>query len=146
MEQVLPETSFGYRPLQVLVRGGHQTDVRGVFPGGADRFVASFLQGTQQEHLCPGRKVTDLIQEQRAPISRLEQPAPVTVGSGERPLAVPKKFRFGKIAGNGSAVHRDKRLVPTVALFMQFAGDMLLSRTGGSSNEHGNVGTCHQPH
>lgn len=68
------------------------------------------------------------------------------VGSGERPLAVPKKFRFGKIAGNGSAVHRDKRLVPTVALFMQFAGDMLLSRTGGSPNEHGNVGTCHQPH
>lgn len=35
-------------------------------------------------------KVADLIQEQRTPISRLEQSAPVTVGSGERPLAVPK--------------------------------------------------------
>ena len=46
VEQVLPETSFGYRPLQVLVRGGHQTDVKGVFLGGADGLVASFLQGT----------------------------------------------------------------------------------------------------
>lgn len=91
-------------------------------------------------------KVADLVKEQRAPVSHLKQPVPVTVGTGERPLAVSEKFGFGKVTRDGPAVHRDKGLVPTVALFMQLAGDMLLPRTGGSPNEHGNVGTCHQPH
>ena len=43
MEQVLPETPFGYRPLQVFIRGGYQTDIKGVFPGRADGLIASFL-------------------------------------------------------------------------------------------------------
>ena len=63
MEQVFPETPFGYRLLQVLIGSGYQTDVRLNLLFTAYGAVAFFLQGTQQCPLYLGIQIAHLVQK-----------------------------------------------------------------------------------
>ena len=144
MEQILPETSFRYGFLQILVCGSQKTDVKTAFFHGADRLVTFFLQGTKQEHLRLVGEVAYLVKKKCSAISLLKQACLVTDCTGKRTFPVTEEFRRGKFFGYGSAINRYIRPVLSTALFMQFPRYVFLACTGSSAQKDGYVGSRNQ--
>ncbi|CCO23868.1 protein of unknown function [Maridesulfovibrio hydrothermalis AM13 = DSM 14728] len=58
---------------------------------------------------------------------------------GKSPLLVPEKFRLKQIFRNSSAIHRDKRLILTIAIVMKRPYKQLLPCAGFPGYQHGTV-------
>src|SRR6266705_2068268 len=70
-EQVLPEAALANFLLEILVRGGNQTDIDGNRPPAADPFDFPFLEDAQQFGLGSEAEVTDLVEKQGSTVCRL---------------------------------------------------------------------------
>jgi hypothetical protein len=99
VEQVLPECPGGNHRGQILVAGAHDAHIHAVFLAGADLAHAAFLQRAQQLHLHRQRQVRDLIEQQRAAIGGLEEPAALGVGPSKGALTWPKNSASISVSG-----------------------------------------------
>ena len=105
--QVLPKSLLGDGSPQVVIRGGNDAHIH--FAGGQRSHSLHFLtlEHAQQLGLSGERHVSDLVQEQRASVSILEQARLVVRGAGERTLHVPKQLALEQRFHNRRAVEHD---------------------------------------
>src|SRR5438874_13596588 len=66
VKQVAPERARGDGSLQVAVRGSNHPNISSDRSSRTDTFKLAFLQNTQEGDLGLGRKLSDLIEEDRA--------------------------------------------------------------------------------
>ena len=127
MEQVLPETSFGYRLLQVLIGSGYQTDVRLNLLFTAYGAVAFFLQGTQQCPLYLGIQIAHLVQKQCPMVGGGKHARLVFRRSGKGTLHMTEQFRCRQFLRKYPAIHCDERCIRPTAQHMYLPGHILLA-------------------
>jgi hypothetical protein len=84
------------------------------------------LDRAQQLHLHRQRQIGNLVEEQRAPVGRLEEAVAVLLGAGERALAVAEELRLHQVFRNRAAVDGDEGLRgPPAGLVHQPRGQLL---------------------
>ena len=86
------------------------------------------------------REVADLVEEQAAPVRRLEPPDPLSGGAGERAFGVAEQFGFEQGLAGRAEVDRDHRLVGTARQAMDLARDDFLARAVLAEDQHIGVG------
>jgi len=67
------------------------------------------LEHPQQCHLCIGRQLADLVQEDRSAVCQFEPTEPPLDGTGERPLLMTEEFRGDQVSRNRRAIHGHER-------------------------------------
>ena len=127
MEQVFPETPFGYRLLQVLIGSGYQTDVRLNLLFTAYGAVAFFLQGTQQCPLYLGIQIAHLVQKQCPMVGGGKHARLVFRRSGKGTLHITEQFRCRQFLREYATVHRNERCVSSSAQRMYLSGHILFA-------------------
>ena len=116
VQQVLPETLFIDRRLQILVGGGDDADIETTVSSVTYRTVSPFLYGAQKHPLGFRCKVAHLVQEQRAAFRLMEITFLGTVRTRECASDVSEESRRRKFFGERTAVHSHKRLSCPLAL------------------------------
>ena len=91
------------------------------------RTTAPLVQHAEQLHLCCGRQLPDLVEEQRSAVRRHEVTGPRAVGAGERPLLVAEQLRLDQLGRQRAAIDRDEGALPTRARTMDGAGHQFLA-------------------
>ena len=76
----------------------------------------TLLQHAKQFRLQGGAQLSDLIQQQRAPVGRAEVPQPVLGGPGERPLDVTEQLAVRQGTGDRRTIHRDEPVPGTLGV------------------------------
>src|SRR5690606_33171240 len=91
-------------------------------------------------HLHVGRKLSDLVQEERTRIRFHEFAGVLLRGAGEGPALVAKQDAFNEIVRNSAAIHRDERLAAPCAFALDGARDQFLADAGLTLDEDRYVG------
>src|SRR5207248_3816829 len=102
--QVLAKSTFSNFLCQILVHRGDDLDVHGARARLADSLDLSVLQRAEYLALGRQRKIGDLVQEQNAAVSHLEQSLPRFVRIGESTLRVAEEFRAHELVRERGAV------------------------------------------
>src|SRR5207244_13601331 len=129
LEQSLPDPPRGHLRLEIAVGRRYDARVHGDRAIAAQSADLSLLDHPQQLRLRGERQLTDLVQEQRAPCSRLERTLAEHVRTGEGAALVPDQLVFDQALRKRAAVQGDERNVGTGAEAMQLPGYELLSRS-----------------
>ena len=127
--------------LQIAVRGYQQPEIQLNAPGAGQPLNGLFLNELQKLRLDMVRKLTDLVQKQRAVVSQLDF-ADLAAGgrAGERALFVAEQLRLDEVFMEHGAVDLDKGAVGPAAHIMNRLGDGALTHAGLAGDE--NVGLC----
>ncbi len=138
-QQVAAETALGHHGVQIMIGRDDHTHVHLDFRLTADRTHLPLLQHAQQFRLQARTDVPDLVEKKRAAVRPLKQPAHVCGGAGERALYMTEQLRIEQFLRQGTAVDRNERTACAPAGGMDGTGDHLLTGSGLSGDEHGNV-------
>ena len=84
---------------EVAVGGGDHADVHRAAPVLADAADLAFLQHPQQFDLHARRDLADLVEQERAPVRRLEQSGAVLRRPGEGARDVAKELGLERVSG-----------------------------------------------
>jgi hypothetical protein len=87
----------------------------------------------------------DLIQEERPPASRLEQPRFVAHRTGKRTAHMSEQLRLQQRFGQRGAVDRDERASGSLALVMDQPNEEFLASAALAVNENRRVQRCDTP-
>ncbi len=109
-------------------------------PGVAERPDLLVLERAQQLHLERGRRVPDLVEQDRAAVCMLEEPALVAVRPGEGALAVAEELALEQRVGQRPAVDRDEEVPAARALLVDRAGHELLAGARLAQDQRREVG------
>src|SRR5262249_10150319 len=90
--EVLAKAAFGDLLGEVLVGGGNDPDVDIDLFGTAEGADFAFLENAVELHLHGEAHVADLVHEERAAVSGLEETLAVFIGAGEGSLHVTEKL------------------------------------------------------
>ena len=96
---------------EVAIRRGHDPHIDGDRRRRPDAFERALLQRAQQLHLHRMVELTDLVEEERAAIGRLEAPFAPFGGTRERALLVPEKLALDQLRRNRAAIDGDEGLL-----------------------------------
>ena len=108
-------------------------------PGFPDAAVLALLERAEQQRLPPRRKLAHLVEEQGAPVRRLEQPRTGGVGAGEGAARVAEELRLQQAVGNRGAVHRHQRPRSPGAPVVEKAGQEFLPGAGLPLDQHRHI-------
>src|SRR5687768_11848718 len=97
-EEILAEAAVGDGALEIVIRRGEDANVHRNGLASTHALDLLRLDGPQQLRLRLRAEVTDLIQEQRAPMSELEPPDAPVGGSGERPSFMSEHLALDEVA------------------------------------------------
>ena len=109
-EQVLAETPRGDLALEVAVGRGDDAHVDLDRLGRPDAPDLALLQDAQELNLHLRADLADLVEEQRAALGLLEEPALRRAGPRERAALVAEELALQDGLGQGAAVDRDEGL------------------------------------
>ena len=98
---------------------------------------AALLQHAKQRDLRLGRDVADLVEEDGAAVSVLEEPALARLGPGESPALVAEELAEEQRLDQGRAVDLDDGTIGPVAGTVQCVGHQLLAGAALARDEHG---------
>src|SRR5213076_424485 len=112
----------------ILIRGGDDADVDGLFVLAADAAERALLQDAQQLHLRRRRHLRDFVEEQRAVVRQLEAALTALDGAGEGALLVPEQLAFEQRVGNRRAVDRHVGEIRAGTQFVNRLRDELFAR------------------
>ena len=118
------------------MRGTQQTDIHRGRLLVADAGDTALLQGTQQLGLHAERHIADFIEEKRASVGLLEQPAPTPQRAGECAFFVAKQFRLEQGFRQRAAVDGHKRTFGATKI-VDRPGDALLAHAGLTRDQDG---------
>ncbi len=90
--------------LQRLIGGGNHLDIDIDLAIAAQPVVRCAVQNAQQLDLQFGVELTDLIQQDRAPVGQLEQPFFAALGAAEGALLISEKLAFEQVFRDGRAI------------------------------------------
>ena len=121
---------------QIAVRGRNNAHIYLDGRSSANFVKLSFLQDAQQFNLKVQGHRRDLVEEESPVICLLKSSNPVLVSACESPLYVAEKLVFQQRAGNGPAVHADKRQVFSRSIVMNSSGNQLFPGSGLSTDEN----------
>ena len=116
-DHVEPVIQVGAEPVggdlggQVLVGRRQQPGLERDRPGRPDRQDFLVLDRPQQLGLGRPRQLADLVEEDRAPAGRDEQPGVVAIGPGEGAADVAEELVLQQVVGDRRAVDRQEHLV-----------------------------------
>ena len=102
--EVLAELMDAHRGLEVAVGGGDQAHVGVDDLLAADAGELAVLQHVEQLGLQPQRHLADLVQEERALVSRFELAWLLPIGARKRALLVTEELGFQQLAGQRGAI------------------------------------------
>ena len=106
--EVVAEPAGVHLGRKVAVRRGDDLALEGEGLGVAHPLESPRLEHTEQLHLDRRVELADLIEEDRAMLPALLQPAfPVLVGRRERPLDVSEQLRLDQGRGQGGEIERN---------------------------------------
>ena len=125
--KVLAKTLFLDHLQQVAVRRRDDADVDVDLLDAADAADLFFLKRAQDLCLQRDIELADLIQEQRAVVRDLEQALFLGDRPGKRSFFVTEQLGFEQVLVDRGAVYGLKHLVRAQAVFVDRAGDQLLS-------------------
>src|SRR5947207_7518558 len=91
-----------------VCRGNH-TYVGMYGPVAADTLELPFLKDPEQRDLHLRRQFSDLVQEDRSPVRRLESPDPLLQRAGKRTLLMTEQFARDKFLRQRRTIHFDER-------------------------------------
>ena len=106
--EILAESAIAYGGREVGVGGRDDEDVNRVRPGAAEPPHLVTLEHGEQLPLQLHGQESDLVEEERAHIGRLDQPDPGLPGVGEGPALEAEQLRFDERGRNGCAVQIDE--------------------------------------
>src|SRR5512140_3182770 len=115
--------------LQVLVRCGDDPDVYPAGRGRTNPLKLAILQDTKELHLRGQRQLADLVQKDRAAVSKLKIPLTLVGRAGKGAPLMTEQLAFNDSFGNRSAVHSDERFLVPRARRMDGLGDHFLAHT-----------------
>jgi hypothetical protein len=129
--------------LQVAGAGGHHAHLGLAVVRLAQPSVRRLLQHPKELHLEPEGQVGYLVEEERAAVGLLEEPALVGVGVGEGALLVPKQLALDEVFGNRPAVDRDEGLRRAGRAVVDGPRHQLLADARLARDEHGGLEVGH---
>ena len=138
--QVLAELAARDRLAQVSVRRRHDAHVHVDQRGRAHAPHLSLLDGAQQLRLQRGRDVADLVEEERAPVGRLDQSGLGPDGTRERALLVTEQLGLEQRLGKRRAIDGHERAGDAGAVRVDGASDQLLAGPRLAADEDVGVG------
>ncbi len=144
--EVFAKLLVRHRFQQVLVGGGDHPHVHLALTRVADRLDHPFLQGAQDLGLQRQGHIPHFVEKQRALVGLHKAPYPVGHGAGKRALAMAEHFAFQQAFGDRRAVDRHKRLVCTVAMLVNGAGDHFFAGAAFAGQQDGGVAFTHRIH
>ena len=106
--EVLPEAALLHGQVQIPIRGGDDPDVHLEVRGAAHPLERPVLDEAEEFGLSRGGKVGDLVQEQRALVRQLHQPALGLARVREGASLVPEELVFQELLLEGGAVERQE--------------------------------------
>ena len=136
VEQVLAKPPGVDQAAQVLVGCGDDADVGTLDPRAADRGEVARLEDAEQPRLRVERHVTDLVEEQRAPLRLLEPPRRARRSSGEGTALVPEQFGLDQLARDRRHVDRNERCPPARPHVVDRARDQFLAGPALAEDHH----------
>src|SRR5690606_8884772 len=125
-----------------LVRRGDEADIDLTRARVAEAADLRLLEHAQQLHLERARHLADLVEEQRAAGSDLEEARLVAIGARERTARVPEQLGLEQVLGNRAAVYGHERRVRAMALAVDETRDELLACSAFTRDEHGRRMAC----
>src|ERR1035437_6764232 len=143
LKQVLAELFRGHGGFERLVRRGNDAHVGLNRLVAADALEGAALQHAQNFRLRSGRHVADFVQTNRAVDGFLEFADALHCGAGERAAFMAEEFALEQLFGNRGAIDRKKRLLATVAVMINRAGDEFLAGAAFTGDERGGVAGGH---
>src|SRR5262249_38333715 len=138
------EAAGGDLVLQVLIGRGHHAGIDADRPALPNALELALLQDAQQLHLELEAEAGNLVEEDRAAVSRLEAARLVVDGPREGALDVAEQFAFQEVLAQCPAVDADIRAVGALAELVDAAGDQLLAGAGFADQEHAGARRRHQ--
>src|SRR5205807_139259 len=106
----------------------------------AERVHLALLKEAQELRLKSERQVANLVEEERAALSRAYESFVIRVRARERALAVAEQEALDEFRRRGGAVERDEGGLRAATQTMDCARDQLLARARLARDEHGRVG------
>jgi len=107
-EEVTPKAPLVDQALERVVRCGDHVDVDGEAPNSTDGHDFLLLEHAQESGLRGSRKITDLVEKERAPIGGPDEAQFVASGSGKRAARVSEELALDEVRGQSSAVDGDE--------------------------------------
>ncbi len=138
--EVLAEAADLHELAQVAVGGRDDAHVHAPRLRGAERADLAVLEHAQQAHLHARLGLADLVEEDRAAVGDLEEPALVRVGPGEGAAPVAEELALEERVGERAAVLRHEAALLARARIMDGARDEVLARAGLAGEQHRRVG------
>ncbi|MNV55873.1 hypothetical protein D3C71_1481240 [compost metagenome] len=115
VQQVFAEAAFTHHLFEVEVGGCKDAHIGASSDRITDPLVFLVLNEAQQFGLQGQRKITDLIEEQRAAIGLIDPAQGAFAGPGERPPAMTEQLAFHQLGRQGRAVDGDAGLLRALA-------------------------------
>src|SRR5205809_3017669 len=113
--------------IQVAVGGGDNTHIDAIGRRVAHALEFAFLQHPQQLDLQIERSAVDLVEENRARVSRLETTRSIVDRAGECTADMAKELAFKEALAQGAAIHTNEGTAGPHAEPMNGSGDHLLA-------------------
>src|SRR5262245_1115233 len=126
--EILAEAAAGDQVAEILVRRADDADIDRDSVAAAHALDHTLLQEAQQLRLQGGRKIADLVEEQRAAVRELELALGLLRRAGERPLLVAEELALEQVLGDRGAVDGDEARRAPRREVVQPAREELLSR------------------
>src|SRR6266851_560712 len=140
--QILAETVFRDQLLQILIGGGHETNIQTDRGRRAQSANLLPLDDAQDFRLGEGTHLSDLIEEYSAAICSLQLPCGPARCPGEGPAFVAKQLTFDEAVGNGRTVDTDQGLVSSRTGPVDELGRQFLARPSLAGNKDIAVRSC----
>src|SRR5262252_5587105 len=137
--QVLPEGLVAHGLGGVAVGRGHDPNVDLDLRLATDPANHAVLQNAEVLHLESGAHLRDLVEEDGAAVSQLEEARLALVRAGERALLVAEELALHQRLGDGRAVDGDERPLAPIAHLMIGPGDQLFARSRLAGDQHRGV-------
>src|SRR5689334_11213280 len=136
MIQILAELTPRDGGREIHVRGGDDADVDRDRARAADAANGPLLQRPEQLPLQHEWQVSDFVEEQRAPISKFEQPWLCDGRASERTFLVAEQLTLEQLVGNRRAVDVDEWRAAAWSVVVNRSGHELLARARLTGQEH----------
>src|SRR5215831_7844716 len=107
--KIVAERAVSDHLLQIAIRGRNHADIDLDWTGLSNLVDLAFLQDAQDFDLQKDRQLTNLIEENGAPVSCLKLASLVGYRSGKRPATMAEELGLEEMFGNCAAINRYER-------------------------------------
>src|SRR6185312_14379625 len=138
VKQIFPELSPLHHQFQITIRGRDDSEVHTHVAISADRHHSSILQHPEELDLHITAQLSNLVQEEHAPLCRTHQSFSIPICTRKGSSAVTEQLAFNQTRAECSAVNWHERTSPSFWVkLVNGACHEFLPRSGFSGDQHG---------